>query len=763
LEEVINTAMCRFSIHFITCAVVAAVVFLSSCKKEVPGDEILQAYSKSRTYAPLKIKDPKNNTCFPLDIAPPKFRWHDNNPGVSRWLIWFAYTSKEVNPQYFFSDTTEWSPTSEQWEKIKKNSLEEKSILRIVGFIADATNLIISSGNISFYTSKDEVGAPIFYREVNLPFVEAVKDPSQIRWRFGSVSSMTQPPVVLENLPVCGNCHSFAQDGGILAMDVDYANSKGSYVVTRIAKQMVLATSDIISWNDYNPQDKEQTFGLLSQISPDGNFVVSTVRDKSVFVPQPDLAFSQLFFPIKGILCIYNRQSREFSALPGADDPDYVQSNPGWSPDGNYIVFSRAKAYDLKSTKGKGKLLLTREECREFTEDGKPFLFDLYRIPFNGGEGGKAEPVKGGSENGMSNYFARYSPDGKWIVFCKARSYMLLQPDSRLYIIPAEGGEARELECNTDRMNSWHSWSPNSKWLVFSSKTNSDFTQLMLTHIDEAGYSTPPVLLSRFTSPDRAANIPEFVNTQADAILKISENFLNDYSFVRAGNEFFKAGEADDAMVEYRKALELNPNNETANLRLGFLLLNVKNQEMEGLNHLNKVLKINPNNGGAHYDLGMAMLHRKHFQKAVSHLSRALALMPNGLGIQYNLRDMNYNLGIACYYERKFEKSSTHLSSVIRSNPQDSEAHYKLALSLVAQGNLQGAILHYNKAISINAAIDTSIPLHEMMADAFAAAGEYKQAITSAEKALKIARLKGAGQSVVTLQGKINAYRKKNE
>ena len=40
----------------------------------------------------------------------------------------------------------------------------------------------------------------------------------------------------------------------------------------------------------------------------------------------------------------------------------------------------------------------------------------------------------------MSNYFARYSPDGRWIVFCRAKSYMLLQRDSELYILPAEGG-----------------------------------------------------------------------------------------------------------------------------------------------------------------------------------------------------------------------------------------------------------------------------------------------------------------------------------
>ncbi len=95
------------------------------------------------------------------------------------------------------------------------------------------------------------MGAPLFYREVNLPFIDAVTDPSKIRWRFGSISSPQPPPVVLTGLPVCGNCHSFTPDGRTLAMDVDYANSKGSYVITPVKSQMVLATSDIITWDDY--------------------------------------------------------------------------------------------------------------------------------------------------------------------------------------------------------------------------------------------------------------------------------------------------------------------------------------------------------------------------------------------------------------------------------------------------------------------------------------------------------------------------------
>jgi hypothetical protein len=173
---------------------------------------------------------------------------------------------------------------------------------------------------------------------------------------------------------VCGNCHSFSRSGDILGMDVDYANNKGSYVITRVDKQMKLASSDIITWDDYRKEDGEQTYGLLSQVSPDGQEVISTVKDKSVFVPKPDLAFSQLFFPIKGILVVYHRATGTYTALPGADDPQYVQSNPAWSPDGEQIIFARAKAFQLKNRESDKKLLLSEEDCAEFlrAREGSP-------------------------------------------------------------------------------------------------------------------------------------------------------------------------------------------------------------------------------------------------------------------------------------------------------------------------------------------------------------------------------------------------------
>lgn len=660
----------------------------------LPKDAILARFDRHTEYAPLTIRYPLDGTLFPPEIVPPVFRWEDGSAESDAWVVAIDFQDA---PDRLSAACVEaaWRPSEEQWEAIQRRSVQSPAKVTVLGVNRRRPRQILSAGTISMSTSRDPVGAPIFYREVGLPFSMAVRDTAaHIRWRFGEVSSRQQPPVVLQRLPVCANCHSFSADGSVLGMDVDYANDKGSYVVEKVAAEVLLRPEKIITWSDYRREDGETTFGLLSQVSPDGRYVASTVKDQSVFVARRDLAFSQLFFPIQGILAIYDCQRKQFHALPGADDPSLVQSNPSWSPDGKYLVFARSKVYQPKRPLRRKAILLRAEDCAEFLDGRQSFRFDLYRIPFNEGKGGKAEPLRGASHNGMSNFFARYSPDGKWIVFCKAKSFMLLQPDSELYILPAEGGEARRLECNTPRMNSWHSWSPNGKWLVFSSKWNSPYTQLFLTHVDADGHSTPPVLLERFTAPDRAANIPEFVNAPAGAIRSIREQFIDDAYYARSGDILRFQGDHRTALRDFRKALDLNPRNVQALVGMGASLAQLGETE-EARRHLARAIALDPDQRDAHDELGNLLARQHQFAEAAECFRQALRIDPSFAVAHFRLGVVLLDLG-------RLEEAEHHLAEAARLEPRDAKALCSLGAVLLQQGKPRQAAAQYRRALEID-------------------------------------------------------------
>jgi Flp pilus assembly protein TadD len=665
-------------------ALVVALAF-SACQQ---GSDILPVVFPDAPSGRLDISYPLDETLFPPDIVAPTFLWNEETGGVGRWKLLLRFDGVDEVLK-FDADEPRWRPTEEDWAEIKRRSTAKDAEMAVVG-LGPGGNAA-SAASIRIRTSTDPVGDSIFYREVPLPFIEAVQDPSRIRWRFGSVDSEAQPPVVLEDLPVCGNCHSFSGSGDVLGLDVDYGNDKGGYAILPVSERMVLNDEKIITWSDYERDDGEATFGLLSQVSPDGRYVISTVKDRAVFVATPGIEFSQLFFPIKGILVVYDTVAGTYQALPGADDPEYVQSNPTWSPDGKWIVFARAKVYWKESIANASSILLDENDVPEFIEDKEPFKFDLYRVPFNEGRGGKAEAIQGASHNGMSNFFAKYSPDGKWIVFTQAENYMLLMPDSELYIVPAGGGEARRLRANTRRMNSWHSFSSNGRWLVFSSKANTPYTQLFLTHIDDDGQSTPPVVLERFTGTYGAANIPEFVPLPADSIGQIKEQFLDAYSFLRAGMANERTGNYPAAVRTYQRGLEIEPENVELLNAMGFALFQQGKSE-EAVIALERALLVDPQHWKAHNNMALASIDIGELEVAEAHYRESLAIEPQPA--IYN------DLGFVLERQGLPEEAADAYRKSLELDPESASTHYNLGALLARNGQFAEAEVYFRGALA---------------------------------------------------------------
>ncbi|NIM49539.1 MAG: tetratricopeptide repeat protein [Gemmatimonadales bacterium] len=633
---------------------------------------------------------------FPPDIIAPTMWWEDQNSAANRWHVTIGFPDGG-DPVAAEVDTTAWSPDSAMWEMIKRRSVGKEATITVTSLRRVLViRQTLARQNITISTSGDSVAAPIFYRDVPLPFRFALRNVPMIRWRLGDISSYSPPPVVLTNLPVCGNCHSFSGDGRTLGMDVDIGNDKGAYAITAFEEKTVLSPDKLISWSAYVRDRRVPTFGMLPRVSPDGRYVLAGVKDRAVFLPREDILFSQIFFPVMGILAYYDAATGRIAALTGADDEEYVQTNGVWTPDGREVIFARSRAAQLKTENPDKGILLNTEECaevlggREFLakaqEGGKAFKFDLYRLPFNGGRGGRPEPIEGASRNGMSNFFPKVSPDGRWLVFTQAHSFMLLQPDSKLYIMPASGGTPRLLNANTPRMNSWHSWSPNSRWLVFSSKMFGPHTQLFLTHIDEGGNDTPPVILQHFTSSYRAANIPEFVNIPAHAARTIDERFINDYNYFRSGRIYEQFREYDRAEEEFLKSLRMNPEN-TSSL----------------------------------YSLATLYAKRKDYDEAIRAFQRILEIEPDAV-VHKDLGSLYFTIG-------EYDKAEAEFRAAVRLDPHNVAAHFNLGTLYLMQHDLARAEREFALLLDLDIESAAAVRVHSNLGHIFVARGDYRRAI----------------------------------
>ncbi|MGA2065772.1 MAG: tetratricopeptide repeat protein [Thermoguttaceae bacterium] len=707
--------------------------------------------------AAIAVDYPEDGSIFPPEITPPTFLWHDACDAASAWRIDVEFCDGspavsllvqgeppsigEIDPRCV-AETNEpprltpreaaartWTPDAGVWEEIKKHSVAGPATATITGIGDGEQPRDVSRGQITFNTSRDPVGAPIFYRDVPLMPAKLEKGVIQpiaknaqplIGWRLRSVAE-PRSRLLLENLATCANCHSFSRDGKTLAMDLDGPmNDKGAYVIAAVQRQMSIRDEDVMTWTSY--ADKlpgHKTTGFMSQISPDGRFVTTTLNESLYVVNFTDYRFLQVFYPTRGILAYYDRAARSIHALPGADDPRYVHTGAVWTPDGEQLIFSRAEARDPYPA-GR-KLAAFAGDPQEL-----PLQYDLCRMPFAEGRGGRAEPLRGAAGNGRSNTFPKVSPDGRWIVFVQCRNGLLMRPDSQLYIMPVEGGTPRRMRCNTPLMNSWHSFSPNGRWLVFSSKSRSPYTQMFLTHLDADGRDSPAILIPNATAANRAVNIPEFVNIPPDGLAKIDVPAAELYRLFDLGTELDQQGRSGPAIDAFQKALAIDPAFEKAHYGLGVALARCGRVD-EAVAQYRKVLEINPRHVESHNNLGAILAGQGLLDEAIVHYRSALEAEPAHAGYHGNLAaalesrgqadealvhyrkavelgggySAHYNLGRALARRGRLDEAVAQYERVLALRPEFAEAHNNLGDCLTRLGRLPEAIAHFRRAVEL--------------------------------------------------------------
>src|ERR1039458_6229019 len=318
--------------------------------------------------AHISIDYPLTNSIFPPDFAPPTFQWRDPAGNADSWQIDVVFangsvplhlTSKgelmqvgKIDPRCISNTnklpelTSEqaaahtWKPDAATWADIENQAGAGAITVSIRGFAAPDSATPISSATMEMRVSADPVGAPIFYRDVPLMPSETEKGFIKplatgaiplIEWRMRNVADPSSH-IVMTDLHTCANCHSFAANGKTLGIDMDGPqNDKGLYAMVPIQKKMTIRNEDTVSWASF-PSERSSPVrvGFMSQVSPDGRHVVTTVRppgtDSSRFyyvANFKDYRFLQVFYPTRGVVAWYDRDAKKLQPLPGADDPRY--------------------------------------------------------------------------------------------------------------------------------------------------------------------------------------------------------------------------------------------------------------------------------------------------------------------------------------------------------------------------------------------------------------------------------------------------------
>jgi Flp pilus assembly protein TadD len=645
--------------------------------------------------AKIAIDYPLEGSVFPPEITAPVFLWRDPSEDAKRWVVEISFAGQSesvrveapgehirrvIDPQAGpdrgispdQANTHTWQPDADTWTRIKRSSVESPARITISGF-GDG-NQPVSSSTVRIFTSADPAGAPIFYRDVPLAKpgtgqhgpIEPLPKTSipLIKWRIRNLAE-SESHVVMDNVPVCINCHSFSANGKTLGLDLDGPrNDKGLYALVPVSKNMAVGNQNVIRWSSFQVNSEVKVgdpaakrFGFMSQVSPDGRFVVTSIgppdntninhhaipgfptgiTDRLYGTNYPDFAFSQVFFPTRGILAFYDSREKELKPLPGADDPHFVHTSAFWSPDGKYLLFSRAVARDPYPPV---------KQAPSYANDPNEtqIQYDLYKIPFNNGRGGKAVPVAGASNNGMSNNFPKVSPDGRWIVWVQNKNGLLMRPDSKLWIVPFEGGKPRLLNANTPLMNSWHSFSPNGRWLAFSSKSRSPYTQLMLTHIDSEGNDTPAIMVENTTAANRAVNIPEFVNIPVDGLDKIDPQATELFGLTDKALEQIDANQLQDGIQTIRQALEFDPKDAFAHFILAGALTGSE-REPEALVEYRQAAMLDPKNPVFADHLAVSLSLNGDSTEAIKQFQKVIELVPGSPEYRFNLGFLLESIG----------------------------------------------------------------------------------------------------------------------
>ncbi len=174
---------------------------------------------------------------------------------------------------------------------------------------------------------------------------------------------------------------------------------------------------------------------------------------------------------------------------------------------------------------------------------------------------------------------------------------------------------------------------------------------------------------------------------------RVSSSVFADDFFLR-GNEYYEKGLYDEAITDYTKALEINPNHTSALFYRGTTYLK-RSRYDEAIADYTKALEIKPNHSMALNNRAAAYDDKKMYDEAIVDYTKALEIDPdyadawNNRGVSYN------NKGL-------YDKAIADYTKALKIDPNHVSAWYNRGLAYKKKKLYDKAIADYTKALEIN-------------------------------------------------------------
>ncbi len=294
----------------------------------------------------------------------------------------------------------------------------------------------------------------------------------------------------------CINCHSF-QAYGTSNMQFHVRQKDGGTIIVHEGdiRKVNLRRDGVLSAGVYPSWHPTEDLIAYSVNSTYQNFFSKGAHKTEVIDNLSDLI-------------LYDVASDEVT--PILTDSLQLETFPYWSPDGLTLFYCQASLEGIDKAAG-GRI----------TDDFDRIRYNLMWMSFDPSTRSFSKPelLFDAVSIGRSATLPRLSPDGRYLLFTMGDlgNFHIWHKESDLYLMDYRSREVRKLEnVNSDDTESYHSWSSNGRWIVFSSRRDDGlYTRLYLAYFDAEGHAHKPFIIPQkrkdaYSGLYKSFNIPEF-------------------------------------------------------------------------------------------------------------------------------------------------------------------------------------------------------------------------------------------------------------